>query len=346
MPIDQFAGDVVSAAKANGIDPAALLAVVEIESSGRPLERADNKTPTFLFERHVFFKQLRQRAPTKLNEAVAQNLAHDGWRPATQYQDQKTSAGKLALLARARSIDAECANRSCSWGLGQTMGFNAEGLGFPNATAMLSFIESGGVRAQIELMIRFIRNSKILEALNARDWERFARSYNGAQFKKNQYDIKLSKAYARWAANMPTPAPTPLPVPLQVPGPAPAVIIEQRPSPSTSDVAILRPLFEILLKRRGADLGQPTVSEVAVAPPPVLSPIDRVLGGQLLTGKKTGLAVVAYAGLSLLKIFGAVGAATPTGQVLTILIAAFGALGGVSKIDRGIQTLGQIAAKR
>jgi hypothetical protein len=35
--------------------------------------------------------------------------------------------------------------------------------------------------------------------------------------------------------------------------------------------------------------------------------------------------------------------ATTTGQILTTLIAAFGALGGVSKIDRVVQTLGLIA---
>ena len=33
------------------------------------------------------------------------------------------------------------------------------------------------------------------------------------------------------------------------------------------------------------------------------------------------------------------------GQIMTILIAAFGALGGVAKVDRVIQSLGMIAAR-
>src|SRR5262245_3702665 len=82
-----------------------------------------------------------------------------------------------------------------------------------------------------------------------------------------------------------------------------------------------------------------------VANPPILSPIDNMLGGQALVGKKTALAVVAYAGLAILQAVGVVGAATPAGQIMTVLITAFGALGGISKVDRIVQALGIIAAK-
>src|SRR5262249_47473952 len=67
---------------------------------------------------------------------------------------------------------------------------------------------------------------------------------------------------------------------------------------------------------------------------PILSPIDRMLGGQALAGKKPALAVVAYAVLAILQAAGVIGAATPAGQIITVLITAFGALGGVSKLDR------------
>jgi len=49
--------------------------------------------------------------------------------------------------------------------------------------------------------------------------------------------------------------------------------------------------------------------------------------------------------LTLLKVGGVVGAATPAGQIMTILIAAFGALGGVAKVDRVVQSLGVVAAR-
>lgn len=108
-----------------------------------------------------------------------------------------------------------------------------------------------------------------------------------------------------------------------------------------------RDMLQLIL---GAFLGRQGVPAQAgagplVANPPILSPIDSMLGGQALVGKKTALSVVAYAGLAILQAVGVVGAATPTGQILTILITAFGALGGISKVDRVVQALGIIAAK-
>jgi predicted nucleotide-binding protein len=80
----------------------------------------------------------------------------------------------------------------------------------------------------------------------------------------------------------------------------------------------------------------------AITDPPILSPIDRVLGGQALVGKKTALAVVAYLVLSFLQSRGVVGSATgytatAEGQIATGLILSFGALGLLAKIDRLIR---------
>jgi len=84
--------------------------------------------------------------------------------------------------------------------------------------------------------------------------------------------------------------------------------------------------------------------------PPVLSPIDRILGGEALAGKKTPLAVLAYTVLAVLQSVDVAGTATgatatPTGQILTTLIGAFGGLGVLGKVDRVVQMLGVIAAK-
>jgi len=200
----QLGGEVVRAAEDNGIEPAALLAVVEIESSGAPFEQ-DNETPRFLFERHVFYRELKHRAPARLTRAVAEGLANETWQRNTQYKDQGSSSGRLALLARARAVDEECANRSCSWGLGQTMGFLAEELGFASANAMLAHMIAGGTAVQLDLMIREIRRKNILSALNQHDWERFALRYNGSGYRQNRYDTRLASAYARWRGNEPAP---------------------------------------------------------------------------------------------------------------------------------------------
>lgn len=196
---DTIKNAVIRAAQINRIEPAALLAVVEIESSGKMFEE-DGRTPRLLFERHVFHRELAKREPEKLGLAVSAGLAIPKWSRSTQYKDQGTSKNRLALLASARSIDSECANRSCSWGLGQTMGFNAEGLGFRNATELVEFMQQGGVHAQVECMVREIRRNKLEKALARKDWAAFAKGYNGPGYAQNKYDVKLEAAYRKWAA--------------------------------------------------------------------------------------------------------------------------------------------------
>jgi peptidoglycan hydrolase-like protein with peptidoglycan-binding domain len=104
--------------------------------------------------------------------------------------------------------------------------------------------------------------------------------------------------------------------------------------------------------------GRPLPIQSASAPagtagttsPPVLSVIDQIFGGQALAGKKTMLAVIAYVVLAILQATGVVGtatgaSATPAGEILTTLIAAFGALDGAAKFDRLSQVLGQVATQ-
>lgn len=107
-----------------------------------------------------------------------------------------------------------------------------------------------------------------------------------------------------------------------------------------------RNMLQLVLGALIGSQSAPGKADAASAPtPPILSPIDKALGGEALAGKKTALAVVAYAVLSILKAAGVVGATTPAGQIITVLITAFGALGGVAKVDRVVQALGMIAAK-
>ena len=199
---DDVLKEVVAVAKDNGIETAALLAIVEVESAGRALEDA-GKTPRLLFERHIFHRELRKRAPEKLARAVEVGLAIPKWNRAVQYKDQGTSRGRLAVLARARAIDSECANRSCSWGVGQTMGFLAEEMGFGSATEMVNSITGGGIPAQVAAMVREISNKKLKDELNSHNWAGFARVYNGPGYAANQYDTKMAAAHSKWVIKFP-----------------------------------------------------------------------------------------------------------------------------------------------
>jgi uncharacterized protein (TIGR02594 family) len=131
------------------------------------------------------------------------------------------------------------------------------------------------------------------------------------------------------------------------------------PAPDTAGTINSSQLLQVVLASpagRGvaappAEPSPASPSETAAMPAaPVLSPIDNLLGGQALAGKKTALAVLAYVVLAIFEALGISGTATgptatPTGEILTTLIAAFGGLGGIAKIDRAVQTLGLIATR-
>lgn len=98
-------------------------------------------------------------------------------------------------------------------------------------------------------------------------------------------------------------------------------------------------LVDALLARNGAH------SDANGRPTKILSPIDKLLGGESLAGSKTTLAIGAYALLSILEATGAASATSPTSEIMTTLIASFGGLGVLAKIDRAIKALSIIAVE-
>ena len=120
------------------------------------------------------------------------------WSRATQYRDQRTSAERLALIQRARTIDGECANLATSWGVGQTMGFCAAEIGFSSATQMVEWMTVGGLNAQIEAMVREIKRKGLDDELASGKWAAFAAGYNGPGYAENKYDAKLQAAAEKW----------------------------------------------------------------------------------------------------------------------------------------------------
>lgn len=191
---------VADAATALGLEPAAALALVEVETSGNPFEQ-DGRTPALLYERHIAWR-MAAKVSKALQAAFARaGLAIPKWSKATQYKDQGTSAKRLALIANARAIDAEVANQSASWGVGQTMGFLYAELGFGSACEMVEHM-TGNLAGQIDCMMREIKNKHLIAPLNGHEWAKVARIYNGPGYAANRYDTRLADAYKRWVRKL------------------------------------------------------------------------------------------------------------------------------------------------
>ena len=208
MISDSLARKIIDVAKQNDIRPSCLLALIEVETQGKPFEEADGRTPAFLYERHIAFKEAKKRGKQK--QFTSAGLAIPKWNKATQYKDQRKSADRMALIAKARRIDEEAANRSASWGLGQVMGFNSEMVGFANATDMVEQM-TGSVECQVQTMIAFLKKRHIIQPLNAKNFARVAQLYNGDGYKQNNYDAKMADAEKRWARKVETISGRPVP---------------------------------------------------------------------------------------------------------------------------------------
>lgn len=185
--------DIVAAADKLGVNVSTVRTVNEVESAGAGF-LADGR-PKILFERHVFWRRLQaygiDPAPyAALNPNIV-SQTRGGY---------SGGAAEYVRLACAELIHADAAWESASWGAFQVMGENWKRLGYADAAEFVSRMEAdeGG---QLDAFVRFVAaDPKLLAALKARKWAAFAAGYNGPAYHDNLYDVKLDRAYARYAA--------------------------------------------------------------------------------------------------------------------------------------------------
>jgi hypothetical protein len=193
MPTSITEKDYVRAAKALNIKTAAVKAVKEVESSGNGfLVTGEVK---ILFEPHIFWKQLKVQGldPAKLQKANP-DIIYLKW---GEKPYGKVSA-QWGRLNRAIAINRQAALRSCSWGLFQIMGFNFKACGCTNVD---DFVKKMALSegSQLDLFVNYIKSSFLDDELRVLDWRGFAKQYNGPQYEKNQYHIKLDRAYQKYS---------------------------------------------------------------------------------------------------------------------------------------------------
>jgi hypothetical protein len=184
--------EIISLARLAGIDPAALLAVAEVESGGRALfDINGKKEPAIRFEGHYFDRRLAGRIRDQARQAGLSAPE------AGRVRNPKTQRERWLLLERAVSIHKKAALESTSWGLGQVMGAHWEWLGYSSIDELVAEARSS-VGGQVRLMLNFIDKAGLKTALEQKDWRNFARRYNGPAFARNQYDSRMAAAFERW----------------------------------------------------------------------------------------------------------------------------------------------------
>lgn len=174
-----------------GVEPAALMAVVEVESGGRIFaEIGGRREPLIRFEGHFFDRLCPPGLRTKARKlGLASPRAGAIANPPTQ-------GARWALLERAAEIDRAAAWQSTSWGIGQVMGEHWCWLGYGSVEELVREARSG-FAGQLRLMLRYIEKVGLAAALAARDWHGFARAYNGPAYRRLGYHDRLAAAWRR-----------------------------------------------------------------------------------------------------------------------------------------------------
>lgn len=176
-----------------GLQVAHVQAVVRVEAGNAGFWNSGNLK--LLYEGHIAYRETSGDLRAKL---VAAGLA---WRSWGDVSYGKASQSR-ARLSKAIKIAGDQAYRWASYGLGQTMGFNAEVCGYSSAKEMFEAYLTGEP-AQLDGMMRFIKGNNLLSALRNNDWRTFARGYNGSGYAKHGYHTRLQKAYNQFASGKP-----------------------------------------------------------------------------------------------------------------------------------------------
>lgn len=180
-------------ANEHGIEYAGLKAVVEVEASGKGFI---GDVPKILYEPHIMHRLLTKKNYITIRNNLMKahpNLCYPRW-GTYKYGAESIQHKRLEIVSQ---FNRDTALESCSWGLGQVMGFHWKSLGYESLQAFINDMYESEAK-QLEAMIRFIKVNGLLLALKNKDWVKFASGYNGSGYAKNKYHIKLANAYAKY----------------------------------------------------------------------------------------------------------------------------------------------------
>lgn len=181
--------DIAHLARQYGLEPAALMAVVMVESNGRGF-LPDGRCK-ILFEGHIFWRQL---VTVGINPARLvmgnQDILYEVW----DKRKYIGGAGEYARLEKAMRIHKTAALKSASYGLFQIMGFNHALCGYAKITEFVEAMNESE-KNQLTAALNFMHNRKLTEHLKQKNWHMFAKLYNGPRYAENNYHTKLQNAY-------------------------------------------------------------------------------------------------------------------------------------------------------
>ncbi|MDE6684684.1 MAG: N-acetylmuramidase family protein [Duncaniella sp.] len=171
-----------------GVEVAAIKAIVDIEAGPSHEGFSAPGKPLINFDLTMFRRFATRRGV---------NLSKYSQSHSVVFNSHRGSQIKAnARLDAARSIDSDAAVEGTFWGMFQIGGFNWKKCG---AESLDDFVMrmSRSERDQLDMFVEFVDNSGLLKYLKSKDWESFARGYNGPAYARRNYHTRMASAYAR-----------------------------------------------------------------------------------------------------------------------------------------------------
>ena len=171
-------------AESLGAEPAALQALVEVETRGRGFDV--RKRLRALYEGHVFNARTGGRW-------LLPEHARYVWRRLDFSMYGATPDAIYRQIDSAAKLDRDAALRAASWGLPQIMGFNHALAGYASPAEMIEDFKTGG-DAQLRALGRFLIAAEIDRPLRMGDVEELARRFNGSAHARTGWAKRYRRA--------------------------------------------------------------------------------------------------------------------------------------------------------
>ncbi|MVM35932.1 DUF3380 domain-containing protein [Spirosoma sp. HMF4905] len=188
MPTTLTSADYQQAAQNMNTEVAVIKAVTEVESGGRGF-LTDGRI-VIRFEPHLFHRYTQSKFDASHPQLSFKNLK-PGY-PTGVVQSWQ-------LYDEAKVLNLQAARMATSFGLFQILGSNWPDCGCKSLPEFITRMSKSEAE-QLNLFCNFITNQGLNDELREHQWARFARIYNGKNFKLLNYDTKLSNAYKKFSA--------------------------------------------------------------------------------------------------------------------------------------------------
>ena len=192
---NKYGGLIEELGGVHGVDPAGVISIICVESSGKGFEVKNDNKLIIRFENHLFWKYWGKNNSQKFYEHFKYGRKEKGktkiwqghyWRT-TRNDSWETFHGnqqkEWQVLEFARKLDNDSALKSISMGAPQIMGFNHEKIGYKTVEEMFDKFNED-IRYHFIGLFDFF-SKPMIKAIQNKDFETFAKYYNGTgQMKK------------------------------------------------------------------------------------------------------------------------------------------------------------------